>query len=560
MLNSTPQLQRRAEPPAGQAALLEIAPLAVLAVFCGFLLFYGLASFGLVGADEPRYAQIAREMLARHDWVTPVLQGKPWLEKPILYYWQAMLSYSIFGVSDWAARLPVACDAFALILAIYFFVRRFRPGLQLDAGLIAASMAAVIGFGRAASTDMPLMSTFTIAILGWLAWHLTGQKRWLAAFFVFLGLGMLAKGPVAPFLAALLIVPFAAIRRNWSIVRKTLWIPGILLFLAVALPWYINVQARVPEFFRVFILEHNLERYGTNVYRHHQPFWYYVPVILVAVLPWTVLAITALVSAIRRLRNDVGVQKDAGAAPFSNDEGATQDIGLFAVLWAVLPIIFFSFSGSKLPGYILPAVPGFVLLVVEWLHRKRTDEKRVHPVLIVAHAAFATLVLASALLSQYIVYRLKPSAQAYSVAGFFSAVVFIVIATLLLMRGAKVLHFVTLFPVVLGLAFVIKLTAPVVDATQSARPVAAVVRSAESKPLLVAGFGIRRELEYGLAFYLNQPVSMYDRAEIPSGEHVLLVRKGEEAEMTALIPGRTVTRISEYGPQGVEIYDIGPAK
>src|SRR5512142_2266770 len=122
--------------------------LLVLAGFCAFLFFFGLSSFGLVGADEPRYAQIAREMLQGHDWVVPVLCGKPWLEKPILYYWQAMLSYSVFGVSDWAARLPVAIDATALVFGAYFFARRFLRGVELDAALILASMAAVIGFGR----------------------------------------------------------------------------------------------------------------------------------------------------------------------------------------------------------------------------------------------------------------------------------------------------------------------------------------------------------------------------------------------------------------------------
>src|SRR5512144_2034206 len=106
--------------------------LLVLAAFCAFLFFFGLGSFGLVGADEPRYAQIAREMLARHDWVTPVLNGVPWLEKPALYYWGAMLSYSIFGVTDWAARLPSAVLATAMVAAIYFFMRRYRPDAQLD--------------------------------------------------------------------------------------------------------------------------------------------------------------------------------------------------------------------------------------------------------------------------------------------------------------------------------------------------------------------------------------------------------------------------------------------
>ena len=90
----------------------------MLAGFCAFLFLYGLAQFGLIGADEPRYAQVAREMLQRHDWITPVLYGEPWLEKPPLYYWQAMIAYSIFGVSDWAARLPSVFDATLLVVAV----------------------------------------------------------------------------------------------------------------------------------------------------------------------------------------------------------------------------------------------------------------------------------------------------------------------------------------------------------------------------------------------------------------------------------------------------------
>ena len=138
----------------------------LLAGFCGFLFFFGLAYFGLIGADEPRYAQVAREMLARHDWITPTLGGKPWLEKPPLYYWQAMLAYSIFGVSDWAARLPSAADATLMVIVIYLFLKSLRPGFQLDGALMTASAAGVIGFARAASTDMPLAAMFTIALLG----------------------------------------------------------------------------------------------------------------------------------------------------------------------------------------------------------------------------------------------------------------------------------------------------------------------------------------------------------------------------------------------------------
>src|SRR5438046_723015 len=127
----------------------------LLAGFCAFLFFFGLSSFGLVGPDEPRYAQVAREMLARHDWVTPTLGGIPWLEKPPLYYWQAMLAYRAFGVSDWAARLPSVVDATILIFVAYWFLRRFRTACALDGTLMLATSAAIVGYARAASTDMP---------------------------------------------------------------------------------------------------------------------------------------------------------------------------------------------------------------------------------------------------------------------------------------------------------------------------------------------------------------------------------------------------------------------
>src|SRR5215471_122069 len=147
----------------------------LIAGFCAFLFFYGLAQFGLIGADEPRYAQVAREMWEGHDWVMPVLNGYPWLEKPPLYYWQAMLVYSLFGVSDWSARVPSAVDATLMVVAVYLFFRRFRRGVEVDAALITASCAGIIGYSRAASMDMPLTSTFAIGMLAWWAWRESGK-------------------------------------------------------------------------------------------------------------------------------------------------------------------------------------------------------------------------------------------------------------------------------------------------------------------------------------------------------------------------------------------------
>src|ERR1700704_1183070 len=354
----------------------------LLVAFCGFLFFYGLGAFGLLGADEPRYAQVAREMLDRSDWVTPTLQGKPWLEKPVLYYWHAMLSFRAFGGTDQAARVPAAFDAGLLIAVIYFFLRRFRPGSELDGALITASCAAVVGFARAAATDMPLAATFAIALLGWYAWYESRTRIYLAGLYIFLALGTLAKGPVAPALAAVIIFLFVAVKRDWPAIPRTLWIPGIALYLAATLPWYIAVQVRNPEFFRVFILEHNLARFSQDLYHHRQPFWFYLPVFLLAMMPWTIVLIFAIVERARLIWSE-GRKKEV----FFSPEDSLQ---LFLLIWMLVPILFFSASQPKRPGYFLPAVPAGALLVTEYLAGRRSEarpgeEERFSPLFAAAH-------------------------------------------------------------------------------------------------------------------------------------------------------------------------------
>ena len=221
----------------------------VFLIFTVFVIAYGLTpllggdGLGLVGADEPRYAQIAHEMLSRFDsahtlgdrlsaCVTPYLYGHPWLEKPALYYWRAMFTFQDFGVHDWSARLPSASFAFVMAALIYLHMRRFRAGGHLDAALIiVAPVPKIIGFARGASTDMQIAAPLAIGLLGWYAWYETGSKFWLFDIYFFTGVATLAKGPVAPFLAAITIVALAFLRREQCIVLRTFWWPGVLSLL-----------------------------------------------------------------------------------------------------------------------------------------------------------------------------------------------------------------------------------------------------------------------------------------------------------------------------------------
>src|SRR5437588_2687780 len=304
---------------------------------CYFFFFFGLGAFGLVGADEPRYAQIAREMLSRHDWIVPTLNGHLWLEKPVLLYWKVMSSYMAFGVQDWAARVPAAAHATTLVVAIFFFMRRFRFASELDAAMIATSSAGMIGFGRGTSTDMLLAAPFAMAMLSWWTWSQTGKKLWLLAFYALLGVGALAKGPVAPALAVLVVGVYAAVRQDVKVFVRSLSVPGFLLFFAIALPWFLAVQHRVPQFFRVFFIQHNLERFGTNLYQHSQPFWYYIPVFLLAAMPWTLFAVPALIDAGRNAWKRWRTNPDPMIVDVDADDGLTS----FLFIWIVVPIVFF---------------------------------------------------------------------------------------------------------------------------------------------------------------------------------------------------------------------------
>ena len=517
----------------------------LLAGFCGFLFFFGLAYFGLIGADEPRYAQVAREMLARHDWITPTLGGKPWLEKPPLYYWQAMLAYSIFGVSDWAARLPSAVDATLMVIAIYLFLKRFRPGFQLDGALMTASAAGMVGFARAASTDMPLAATFTIALLAWYAWYETESHRYLAIFYCFLALGMLAKGPVAPLMAAMIIVIFVAKKGDFGLLVRTLWIPGMLLFCAFAVPWYVAVQIKNPQFLRVFIFEHNLARFGTNLYHHPEPFWYFLPVALIGLIPWTVFVAASWAETIRvwwTERQQMLASEDA--------------LNGFLVIWLIVPVVFFSLSRSKLPGYIVPALPAGTLLLAEYVRRRVTDDERPSVFLIVLHSIVAAAPIVPALMIQYLILQHRlPWGKAAVISFTFAAVLAIGIAiTLRTKLGFGALRFVTLVPLVLAVAAILRLGAPALDSTLSARPLASEISHVENKPLPLAISGVSRQTEYGLAFYRNQTIDRYELGQIPAGEHLVVAPEGSQTTIAKQVAGRRVSYLGSFAPQGLDYY------
>ncbi|MGB9072115.1 MAG: glycosyltransferase family 39 protein [Terriglobales bacterium] len=543
----------------------------LLVAFCGFLFFYGLGSFGLLGADEPRYAQVAREMLARRDFITPTLQGKPWLEKPALYYWQAALAYRAErallpagdGVTDQAARLPAAFDAALLIVAVYLFLRRFRPGSQIDGALITAGCAGMIGFARAASTDMPLAAMFSVALLGWYAWYESRRRLPLALFYIFLALATLAKGPVALFFALVILLLFAALKRDGRILLRTLWAPGIFLFLLIALPWYLAVQMRNPDFFRVFILQHNLARFSHDVYHHPQPFWFYLPVLCLGLMPWTLWLGLAVLEKLRLAWSE-------GLEAFAHPDDSR---GLFLLLWLLVPVLFFSLSQSKLPGYILPSIPAGALLVSEYLAARRGDEStaeearaeqaragemKVPLPLAALHALLCGALLFAALMAGSVILnrRLLWGTGIYLAAAIAAVVACGVAAALRSRPGIRLLRFATMVPILLGVAAVLRLAAPAIDARFSARPLAQTILGFSHEDVPVAVYHTNREQEYGLEFYLNRPPQHYDLGQFPPQSHLLVAAPNSLPALADVLSGRKPSYLTTIPAQNLELYWI----
>lgn len=540
-------------------SLLQRGPspreLIVVAAICAYLFFYGLGSFGLVGPDEPRYAQVAREMLERDDFVTPTLHNEPWLEKPALYYWRALVAFQEFGVHDWAARLPSATFALGMVTIIFFHMRRFRPGAQLDAAVITASCIAIIAFARGASTDMQLAAPFTVAMLGWYAWYETKSRFWLIDLYIFLGIGTLAKGPVAPLLAGIIILVFCYLRNDLKAAWKTAtWWPGLLIFFGISLPWYILVQEANPNFWRTFILDHNLARFSTDKYRHAQPFWYYLPVLMLSLIPWTFVTIPALIDALRSCWNDWGIARRLRRGVQIEAERKNPDsFPEFLVIWAILPVLFFSVSRSKLPGYVLPAIPPCTILAADYLLRR--GREAVSPLIIGAHALLAGALAAIVLmLPTYFLESTRLAVQARMIIVVFAASVIGLIALAVRRWGIAGLRYATLLPIIFLIAFIVKVASPTIDEHYSARPIAEELAALGTSHRPIAVFNVRRDIRYGLAFYRNQKVFDYQQDPVPVVDHLLVTRATQSDDLKRLLDGRKTRFLGRFPAQKLEYY------
>jgi len=316
-------------------------------ILLGVLWLAALPLRPLFDPDEGRYAEIPREMVASGDWVTPTLNGFKYFEKPPLQYWATAALYSTFGVHEWTARLWSAALAFLCMPLVYAFMRRLGQGA--DTALIAAALLAINPY-FALIGQLDLLDTgFTFFLSAALFSFVLAQREsrhWMLLCWASLALAVLSKGIVALVLAAGTLAAYAIWARDLRWRRRLQLTRGVPLFLLLTAPWFWLVQSRNPEFFQFFFIHEHLQRYLTQVHERVQPFWFFFPILLFALLPlignWRSWTLTR-------------VERTGPPGEFRAE--------LFLFLWCAVIAVFFSLSQSKLPTYVMPMMPPLAVLL-----------------------------------------------------------------------------------------------------------------------------------------------------------------------------------------------------
>jgi 4-amino-4-deoxy-L-arabinose transferase-like glycosyltransferase len=528
---------------------IRLPNVVLVAVVLWVCFFSSLAAFGLVGPDEPRYAFVARDMAHTSDWVTPRLYGQPWFEKPILYYWTAAAFFRLSNGNERPARLPSSFAALATVWALAWLAwKHYGAAPAWCVSLIFPTSIGAFSFARAATPDMLFSAALTLAMAsaaGVLASLGCFQKSvgeelpatradalGRAAFGFWLGMATLAKGPAAVLLAAGSLGLWGLATNRWRKVFRLASPLAVMAFLVVALPWYVLCALRNPGFVRTFIWTHNFERYLSPIFMHRQPFWFFAPIVLVALLPWTALLLGVARDSIKRWRSKSW--KDSPS--------------LFFACWAIFPVVFFSFSQSKLPGYVLPSIPPLALLVAASVARAIDADSNAARWLT---ASIGITWMALALSLSFWLKKLplpanalvSPSASEW---GNAMATMALVVVTLALLRRPRaVLALSSLLVVVLietaNLHFL-----PQLEPYISARHAAALAKPSD-QTYDVAVFQLHRAWHYGLNFYMDRELPEWTPA---ASKPTLVYTNGAGLKMLEG-SGRLIHLYDQTSPQAI---------
>ena len=322
------------------------------------LSIFALAAFGLdLGRPalwdpgEGRYAQTVREMMTSGRWLIPTLNGLPYLDKPPAFFWTVAASFTLFGMHEWAARLPSALAALVTVVAtVRFAWGRVGPGAAIGAGIVLCTAGQFVVLGRSVRMDMALSMLVTLALFrAYALWKNEGTPHTWPVY-VLLALGLLIKGPIAVLLPVLIMGGLTLVTGEYDRLLRLRPGPGLIVAVLVACLWYVPAAIWTPEYLGTFVWQQNVGRFLGASTGHPKPIWYFLWALPVTFLPWALFLPGALRHTIRRARR-------------------WHDLDLFLVCWLVVTVGFFSASSAKLATYVLPAFPPLAVLVARYLAR-----------------------------------------------------------------------------------------------------------------------------------------------------------------------------------------------
>ncbi len=332
----------------------------------GFFLlvwFYMLGARTLVPTDEGRYAQMAREMLASGDWITLRLNGIKYFEKPPLQNWMNALTFAVFGLGEWQARLWTGLSGLLGILVTgYAGAKVFNRQVGITAALVLASSFYWANMGHVNSLDMGLSGMMTVSLGALLLAQrpdisASANRNWMLMCWLGMALATLSKGLIGIVLPGAVLVLYTLISRDWALWGRLHLVKGTLLFFAVCTPWFVLIALKNPEHPHFFFIHEHFQRFTSNVHKRGGPWYYFIPFLIIGLIPWLGSLIGGLLQGLRNNQSGTG-----GAFTFQPK--------LLILIWAAFLFFFFSISGSKLPGYILPIFPALALLIAIDIQQK----------------------------------------------------------------------------------------------------------------------------------------------------------------------------------------------
>ncbi|MBU0952754.1 MAG: glycosyltransferase family 39 protein [Elusimicrobia bacterium] len=319
-----------------------------------FYLFAGISKSGLFDDDEAYYSEVAREMLETGNYAVPHFNYLPFLHKPALYYWFVSLSYKVFGINEFAARLPSVIFILTLLVIIYYFVSRlFNRTTAIMAGVILIANIEMMVISKAATMDALLMLLISASLFCYLEAYFSENKRYYIGVYIFSALAVLTKGPSGLIIPGLVIFLFLAFSRQLSKYKEMDLLKGAIIFLVISLPWYVLVTVLTKgDFAKDFFLYHNIARFSSSFEGHSGNLFYYAVVILFGFYPWSSFLPSSIFRSIKRDKKL-----------------------FFILLWAAVPFVFFTLARTKLPNYIVPSFVPISILTANWWNEYKNNDK-----------------------------------------------------------------------------------------------------------------------------------------------------------------------------------------